>query len=45
MQSETGNTVSIPGWEYRDLDENNKVRKFQGWFDTEDYDRQVSGVA
>ncbi|NKB52002.1 MAG: SgcJ/EcaC family oxidoreductase [Rhizobiaceae bacterium] len=38
---ETGNRVSIPGWEEWDLDSNLKVEKSLGWFDAEEYDRQI----
>lgn len=39
--SETGNQVSLPGWEEWDLDENLKVRTSLGWFDAEEYERQI----
>ncbi len=39
--SQTGKTVSVPGWEEWDLDENLKVKSSLGWFDAAEYDRQV----
>lgn len=39
--AETGNNVRVPGWEEWDLDEDLKVRKSLGWFDAEEYDRQI----
>ena len=39
--AETGNQVRVSGWEEWDLDENLKVRTSLGWFDAEEYDRQV----
>ena len=39
--SETGNHVSVPGWEEWDLDENRKVKTSLGWFDADEYDRQI----
>ncbi len=39
--TETGNQVRVPGWEERDLDEKLKVTISLGWFDTEEYDRQI----
>ena len=38
---ETGNQVSVPGWEEWDLDENNKVERSLGWYDAVEYDRQI----
>jgi uncharacterized protein (TIGR02246 family) len=38
---ETGNQVSVPGWEEWDLDEDLKVETSLGWFDAEDYERQI----
>ncbi len=38
---ETGKSVSVPGWEEWDLDENGKVKTSLGWFDAAEYDRQV----
>lgn len=39
--SETGNHVVVPGWEEWDLDDNMKVKISLGWFDAEEYDRQI----
>jgi uncharacterized protein (TIGR02246 family) len=39
--AETGKTISVPGWEEWDLDENLKVTSSLGWFDADEYDRQV----
>lgn len=37
----TGNQVSVPGWEEWDLDEDLKIRTSLGWFDGEEYERQI----
>ncbi len=39
--AETGNHVAVPGWEEWDLDEDLKVKTSLGWFDAEEYDRQI----
>lgn len=39
----TGNRLEIRGWEEWDLDDNLKVKRSFGWFDAEDYARQVEG--
>jgi len=39
--SETGNSVSIAGWEEWDLDENLRIKSSLGWFDGGEFDRQV----
>jgi uncharacterized protein (TIGR02246 family) len=39
--SETGNYVKVGGWEEWELDAAIKVKSSLGWFDAEDYDRQV----
>ena len=41
--TETKNHVVVGGWEEWELDENNKVRKSLGWFDAEEYQRQIDG--
>ena len=41
--SQTGNPLKISGWEEWDLDENMKVTSALGWFDAEDYEKQVNG--
>lgn len=40
--SETGNFVKVGGWEEWTLGEDLTVRASLGWFDAEDYDRQVA---
>ena len=40
---ETGNLVRFSGWEEWDLDDNLQVTKSLGWYDVEDYNRQVAG--
>ncbi|MEM9909662.1 MAG: nuclear transport factor 2 family protein [Pseudomonadota bacterium] len=40
--AETGNSVRVPGWEEWDLDEDLKVTKSLGWFDAEEYARQIA---
>ena len=42
---ETGNYVEFSGWEEWDLDEDLSVVKSLGWYDGEDYERQVAGTA
>ena len=39
----TGNPLKISGWEEWDLDAELKVAASRGWFDAEDYARQVAG--
>jgi uncharacterized protein (TIGR02246 family) len=39
--SETKNHVVVRGWEEWELDDSLKVRKSSGWFDAEDYQRQI----
>ena len=39
--AETGNQVAVPGWEEWDPDEDLKVKTSLGWFDAEEYDRQI----
>lgn len=41
--AETGNTLNVKGWEEWTLNEDMKVTSSLGWFDGEDYDRQVAG--
>lgn len=40
---ETGNQVRFSGWEEWDLDDDLKVVKSLGWYDSADYERQVAG--
>ncbi|MCB1019852.1 MAG: SgcJ/EcaC family oxidoreductase [Acidobacteria bacterium] len=39
----TGNRLEISGWEEWDFDPNEKVLHSRGWFDADDYARQVEG--
>lgn len=39
----TGNPLNIRGWEEWELGEDLKVAASRGWFDAEDYARQVAG--
>jgi hypothetical protein len=39
----TGNPLCIRGWEEWELDEDMKVTSALGWFDADDYQRQVDG--
>lgn len=39
----TGNPLKISGWEEWELDANMKITSSLGWFDAEDYEKQVSG--
>ncbi|MEM7404107.1 MAG: nuclear transport factor 2 family protein [Pseudomonadota bacterium] len=41
--AETGNPLKVSGWEEWDLDENMLVTSAFGWFDADDYQRQVDG--
>ncbi len=41
--SGTKNPLRIVGWEEWDFDEDYKVKSSRGWFDAEDYARQVAG--
>ena len=41
--SGTGNLLRIEGWEEWDLDADNMVTASRGWFDSDDYARQVAG--
>lgn len=41
--AETRNPLRITGWEEWDLDEDGKVTASRGWFDADDYARQVAG--
>ena len=42
-RAETGNALNVQGWEEWELDEDMKVTSALGWFDGEEYDRQVAG--
>lgn len=39
----TGNPLKVSGWEEWDLDGDMKVTSALGWFDADDYARQVAG--
>lgn len=41
--AETGNPVNVSGWEGWNLDEDMKITASLGWYDWDDYDRQVAG--
>lgn len=41
--AETGNPLNVQGWEEWELNDDMKVTSSLGWFDGEDYDRQVAG--
>ena len=41
--TETKNLVKITGWEEWDLDSECRIANSLGWFDTADYEAQVSG--
>lgn len=41
--AETRNPLRISGWEEWDFDTDGKVAASRGWFDAEDYARQVAG--
>lgn len=41
--AETGNPLKVSGWEEWNLDEKMKITSSLGWFDGDDYDRQVAG--
>jgi len=39
---ETGNAVKVAGWEEWELDEDLKVKVSLGWFDADEYARQIA---
>ena len=41
--AQTKNHVVVTGWEEWDFDDDMKVRSSQGWFDADDYQRQIDG--
>lgn len=41
--AKTGNPLTIEGWEEWDLNADMKVQASRGWFDAEEYARQVAG--
>ncbi len=42
--AQTGNHVVTRGWEEWEMTTDNKVQSSLGWFDAEDYQRQIDGV-
>ncbi len=40
---DTGNDVCIVGWEEWELDEDCRIRTSLGWFDVDEYERQIAG--
>ena len=42
--AKTGKPLRVRGWEEWDLDEDLKVKASRGWYDAEDYARQVAGA-
>lgn len=42
--AKTGNPLEIRGWEEWEIDADLKVRSSRGWFDAEEYARQVGGT-
>jgi uncharacterized protein (TIGR02246 family) len=43
--AKTGNALTVRGWEEWDLGDELKVKASRGWYDSEDYGRQVAGGA
>jgi len=41
--AETGNPLDVSGWEEWELNDDMRITSSLGWFDGEDYDRQVAG--
>lgn len=41
--SKTGNPLTVQGWEEWDLTLDLRVAVSRGWFDADDYDRQIKG--
>jgi uncharacterized protein (TIGR02246 family) len=39
----TGNPLDVKGWEEWDLEADGRIAASRGWFDAEDYARQVAG--
>ena len=39
----SGNPLTVRGWEKWEIDDNLKVKASRGWFDAEDYARQAEG--
>jgi uncharacterized protein (TIGR02246 family) len=43
--AKTANVLTVQGWEEWDVDDDLKVKASRGWYDAEDYARQVAGGA
>jgi uncharacterized protein (TIGR02246 family) len=41
--AQTGNSLTVRGWEEWDLDDDLKIRSSRGWYDADDYAAQVAG--
>ena len=41
--TDTKNPLKVAGWEEWDIGEDLKVQSSRGWFDAEDYARQIAG--
>lgn len=41
--AQSGNPLNVSGWEEWELDDDMKITSSLGWFDAEDYQRQVDG--
>jgi len=41
--AETGNTLNVKGWEEWDLNDDCQIQASRGWFDADEYARQVAG--
>ena len=41
--AQTGNPLDVKGWEEWDLDADGAIAASRGWFDADDYARQVAG--
>jgi uncharacterized protein (TIGR02246 family) len=42
--AKTGHPLAVHGWEEWDLDDTLKVQSSRGWYDADDYARQVAGI-
>ena len=41
--AQTGHPLDVPGWLEWELDDDMKITSALGWFDGEEYDRQIAG--
>jgi len=41
--AESGNPLSVPGWEEWELNEDMEITSSLGWFDADEYQRQIDG--